>query len=179
MTVIGRLPDKAGRSRAPMSVGRTTTVDDERSGAMHGRDEVLARAQRPLDEAVAGRGGLVLLAGEAGIGKTRLLRAVQDVAAERGLALWSAAASPQDVELSGGLLLDLGHAMARSGRPDVADRGRALLTDLLDVTGQSPPPVTRTGGAGSWCWTRWRGWRRWPRRDRPCWRSRTCTGATS
>src|SRR5690349_12775530 len=91
-TVIGRLPDKAGRSRAPMSVGRTTTVD-ERSGAMHGRDEILARAQRPLDEAVAGRGGLVLLAGEAGIGKTRLLRAVQDLAAERGLSLWSAAAS--------------------------------------------------------------------------------------
>ena len=38
-TVIGRLPDEAGRSRAPMSVGRTT-VDDERSAcdARQGRD---------------------------------------------------------------------------------------------------------------------------------------------
>ena len=54
-------------------------------------------------------------------------------------AQWSAAASPQDVELSGGLLLDLGHAMARSEGPDVAARGTALLTDLMAVTGQSPP----------------------------------------
>ncbi|MET1060160.1 MAG: ATP-binding protein [Nocardioides sp.] len=114
-------------------------MDDERTPAMYGRDETLARAQRPLSEALAGRGRLVLLAGEAGIGKTRLLRAVQEEAAAQGFARWSAAASPQDLELSGGLLLDLGHAMARSTDTDVADRGTALLADLLDVTGHSAP----------------------------------------
>jgi DNA-binding CsgD family transcriptional regulator len=138
-TVIGRLPDKVVGSGAPMSVGRTAVVDDERTPAMHGRDETLALAQRPLSDALAGRGRFVLLAGEAGIGKTRLLRAVQEQAAAQGFALWSAGASPQDLELSGGLLLDLGHAMARSSRPDVADRGTALLTDLLDVTEPAAP----------------------------------------
>src|SRR5687768_6089248 len=122
-----------------MSVRRTAVVDDERSQAMLGRDETLALAERPLGAALGGRGGLVLLSGEAGIGKTRLLRAVQDRAAEQGFALWSAGASPQDVELSAGLLLDLGHAMARSIRPDVAARGTDLLTDLVDVAGNRPP----------------------------------------
>ena len=154
-------------------------MDDERSRAMHGRDELLARARRPLSEAIEGRGGLLLLAGEAGIGKTRLLRAVQETAAAQGFAQWSAAASPQDVELSAGLLLDLGHAMARSAAPTWRPAGTALLTDLMDVTGRPRPPATRTGGAGCGPGRGGRACRRWPRRDRRCWRSRTCTGATS
>jgi len=39
--------------------------------AIVGRDEVLARLRRAVDEAVAGRGLTVLLTGEAGIGKAR------------------------------------------------------------------------------------------------------------
>src|SRR5215813_6650742 len=39
-----------------------------------GRDDVLGRLRRAVDEAVAGRGVVVLLTGEAGIGKTTLLR---------------------------------------------------------------------------------------------------------
>jgi predicted ATPase len=40
-----------------------------------GRDDVLAGLRRVPDEAVAGRGHLLLLAGEAGIGKTTMLTA--------------------------------------------------------------------------------------------------------
>ena len=40
-----------------------------------GRDDVLAELRRVVDEAVAGRGHLLLLAGEAGIGKTTMLTA--------------------------------------------------------------------------------------------------------
>ena len=75
----------------------------------------------------------MLLSGEAGIGKTRLLRALEDRARDAELRIWAADAYPQDVELSGGLLLDLGHAMARADDPAVAGRGRALVTDLADV----------------------------------------------
>ena len=41
-----------------------------------GRDDLLALADRRLGEAAAGRGHLLLLSGEAGIGKTRMVDAV-------------------------------------------------------------------------------------------------------
>ncbi|HEX3190505.1 MAG TPA: AAA family ATPase [Streptosporangiaceae bacterium] len=49
-----------------------------------GRDDVLAELRRVVDEAVAGRGHLLLLAGEAGIGKTTMLTAAADFAESRG-----------------------------------------------------------------------------------------------
>jgi hypothetical protein len=49
-----------------------------------GRDDVLAELRRVVDEAVAGRGHLLLLAGEAGIGKTTMLTAAADYAESRG-----------------------------------------------------------------------------------------------
>ena len=100
---------------------------------MHGRHTLLAVAERRLTAAGEGAGQVLLLAGEAGIGKTRLLHALQDLAAAQGFSQWAAGAFPQDVELSGGLLLDLGHAMSRSERPDVAARGHALVRDLAGV----------------------------------------------
>ena len=114
-------------------------MDERRTQAIHGRDELLALALDRVALAGTGTGGLVLLSGEAGIGKTRLLTAVQDHAAEQGFALWTAAAFPQDVELSAGLLLELGHAMARSDREDVAARGQALVRDVVDVTADPDP----------------------------------------
>jgi DNA-binding CsgD family transcriptional regulator len=103
------------------------------TAAMHGRDDLLALAARRVAAVRAGTGHLLLLSGEAGIGKTRLLQAVQRLASADGFLLWSAGAFPQDVELSAGLLLDLGHAMSRADRADVAARGRSLVADLAEV----------------------------------------------
>ena len=63
-----------------------------------------------------------------------------DLAAERHV---PAAAFPQDAELSAGLLLDLGHAMSRSPRADVAVRGHDLLADLAHVA----EPTASSGDA--------------------------------
>jgi len=52
------------------------------SPVLIGREEFLALADRRLAAAAEGRGHLLLVAGEAGIGKTRLLAAV--AAAARG-----------------------------------------------------------------------------------------------
>jgi DNA-binding CsgD family transcriptional regulator/tetratricopeptide (TPR) repeat protein len=103
-------------------------------GVLRGRDDVLDVADRRLASASVGIGHLLLLSGEAGIGKSRLVQMVQQHASAEGFELWSAAAFPRDVELSAGLLLDLGHAMARAGSDEVASRGRALLSELVHAT---------------------------------------------
>ncbi|HLL64630.1 MAG TPA: AAA family ATPase [Micromonosporaceae bacterium] len=103
------------------------------TAALHGRDDLLALAARRVAGVRAGTGHLLLLTGEAGIGKTRLLQAVQKLASAEGFRLWAAGAFPQDVQLSAGLLLDLGHTMSRSHRADVAARGQALVADLAEV----------------------------------------------
>ena len=57
-----------------------------------GRDDLLDLVDRRLDEVVAGRGQFLLLAGEAGIGKSRFLGAISRKAEERGFATsWGAA----------------------------------------------------------------------------------------
>src|SRR4051794_9457111 len=62
------------------------------------RELELERIDRLLAAALAGRGGLVLVEGPAGIGKTRLLDAVRARAAERGMSVLAARASELDAE---------------------------------------------------------------------------------
>ena len=54
------------------------------TGGLIGRDQVLAVLRASFDQAAAGRGHLVLIGGEAGIGKTAVAGAVADWAAARG-----------------------------------------------------------------------------------------------
>ena len=60
---------------------------------MVGRDRELARVALYLDDALAGRGRLVLCTGEAGVGKTRLAEEAATLAAARGMPVaWARAA---------------------------------------------------------------------------------------
>jgi DNA-binding SARP family transcriptional activator len=69
-----------------LSVGGTVTVRTGLGSAAPclGRDREIALLLAHLDEAAAGRGRVVLLAGEAGIGKTRLLGELDALAEARG-----------------------------------------------------------------------------------------------
>src|SRR4051794_13600496 len=131
------MPDEPAAGRAPSWVGQAVVTTHISTRDMQGRHDVLALAERRLAEVRAGTGHLLLLAGEAGIGKSRVLHVLQDSAEQQGFARWAADAFPQDLELSAGLLLDLGHAMSRSARSDVAARGRALVADLATATDPS------------------------------------------
>lgn len=64
-------------------------VDGSAPPPLVSRDRELAELRGALAAALAGRGGVVLLAGEPGIGKTRLASALADEAAARGVPVWS------------------------------------------------------------------------------------------
>ena len=76
-----------------------------------GRDDVVALAERRLTEAKAGRGGLLMFAGEAGIGKTRLLYAAAHQAKQLGFRWSKGDLAPQDSLVSLASVLDLARWM--------------------------------------------------------------------
>jgi DNA-binding CsgD family transcriptional regulator len=103
------------------------------SPVLVGRDDLLALAERRLGEVAGGRGQLLLVAGEAGIGKTRLLAAVTDAAGRRGFGVVRAAAFPGDTETSGGLLLELASDLRQSRDPRRHELGELLSARLRDL----------------------------------------------
>jgi hypothetical protein len=134
-----RVPDLG----APTGGGQVSPV-------LVGRDDLLALADRRLAAAVDGHGELLFFAGEAGIGKSRLLREVAFRAAATGFAVTGAGASPGDAETAAGLLGELSVQLRRDPRTEPtgtriaarlrdtadgdADRQRRLLvTDLIEA----------------------------------------------
>jgi DNA-binding CsgD family transcriptional regulator/type II secretory pathway predicted ATPase ExeA len=96
-----------------------------------GRDDLLDLADRRLDDVEAGRGQFLLVAGEAGIGKSRYLDAVFQKAAERGFTDAWGFVAPQDRDVPAASILDLARSMLRM--PAFQALGRDLLA-LRDAT---------------------------------------------
>ena len=108
------------------------------SPVLVGRDEFLALARNRLAQAADGAGQLLFVAGEAGIGKSRLLGAIAREARADDFAVARAAAFPDDVQSLAGLLLD-------------------LASDLSGGTRSSATPCTptRTCRGGAACTSGW------------------------
>jgi DNA-binding CsgD family transcriptional regulator len=99
---------------------------------MVGRDRELARVTRLLDDAVAGRGRLVLCTGEAGIGKTRLAEESAALAAARGVPVAWARAADRGSSPPYGLwrmVLDDPAVRVAEGEASRADRWSAVFGD--------------------------------------------------
>jgi predicted ATPase len=105
------------------------------SPVLVGRDDFLALAGRRLAAAADGRGHLLFVAGEAGIGKTRLLAATAAEAGRRSFVAVRAAAFPGDTETSGGLLLDLASDLRQSREAGLAEVGEAMAGRLRELAG--------------------------------------------
>lgn len=99
-----------------------------------GRDELLDLADRRIAEVANGGGRFLLLSGEAGVGKTRLLGAIERRAAAAGFRTVRGGTYPSDLQVPAAILIDLGRAMLRSSTFEPL--GRAL-TDRLDDSGPS------------------------------------------
>ncbi|HEY2642499.1 MAG TPA: AAA family ATPase, partial [Galbitalea sp.] len=114
-----------------LSEGTQSEKRDRVSPAFVGRGEQLALAERRWEAAVAGSGHLLLIAGEAGIGKTRLLREITDALPDARVL--TASVFPRDFEAVGGLLLDLADELERAGDSDSAATQRdRLMQDAVD-----------------------------------------------
>lgn len=90
-----------------------------------GRDELVELTTRRLDEAAMGRGQLLLFAGEAGIGKSRLIDAVSRSARERGFKTAKGDIAPQDRFVPTAVILDLARTVRRM--PAFLSLGEDLL----------------------------------------------------
>jgi DNA-binding CsgD family transcriptional regulator len=90
--VVAALPGGCGKRCTDVvdaAAGTTVRGRVPRSPVVVGRAAELATARGLVDAVAAGRGGALLVAGEAGIGKTRLLDDVAARAVERGLPVLS------------------------------------------------------------------------------------------
>jgi DNA-binding CsgD family transcriptional regulator/tetratricopeptide (TPR) repeat protein len=105
------------------------------SPVLVGRDSFLALIEDRLAAAAAGEGRLLFVAGEAGIGKTRLLSAVARRADAGGFAVVRAAAFPDDVQSLAGLLLDLAGNLLPAREPALSELGRNLTSRVRAISG--------------------------------------------
>lgn len=130
-----------------MTDGGLASFEARVSGDLVDRADVLGLAARRWAESAGGSGQFVLVAGEAGIGKTRVL---DEVASSLDVPTLTTRAWPRDVEVPGAVIIDLARELRRlddavlaetlserlmrdeqSGDP--ARRHRLLVGDLADL----------------------------------------------
>jgi DNA-binding CsgD family transcriptional regulator len=112
---------------------------------MIGHVAELDAIRQEIDRARGGHRHTVLIAGEAGVGKSRLVAEAKAYAAERGFVLLEASCFPQDSTCPYAPLLDLLRARCTAGAlpTDVVDRFARelapLLPDLVSLPADPPP----------------------------------------
>ncbi|MEO8261935.1 MAG: LuxR C-terminal-related transcriptional regulator [Pseudolysinimonas sp.] len=106
------------------------------SGDLVDRADVLGLATRRWAESTGGAGQFVLVSGEAGIGKTRVL---DEVAASLDVPMFTTRAWPRDAEAPGAVIIDLARELRRQGDDELAD----ALTERLMRDDTSGDPARR------------------------------------
>jgi DNA-binding CsgD family transcriptional regulator len=103
------------------------------SPVLVGRDDFLTLMERRLAAAAAGAGQLLFVAGEAGIGKTRLLGSIARRAHASSFTVARAAAFPGDVQSLAGLLLDLASDLTTAPEPALSNLGQSLTSRVRAI----------------------------------------------
>src|SRR5206468_1976275 len=110
----GRLighPTDGPWARPGLYSGTMTSSQVLESPLVVGRDSTLGLVKRQIDDARAGRGSMLLFAGEAGIGKTRLIRAALRQATALGFRVSKGDLAPQDLLVALASISDLARTM--------------------------------------------------------------------
>src|ERR1700733_14371206 len=100
------------------------------SPVLVGGEGFLTQLESRLACAAAGAGRVLLVAGEAGIGKTRLLGSITRRARTSGFGVARAAAFPGDVQSLGGLLLALASDLVSRPEPVLRDLGQSVTSRI-------------------------------------------------
>jgi len=113
---------------------------------MVGRRKEFARLKRDLHRLEGGHGGVVVIRGEAGIGKTRLLEEIRELARLQGIALLESRCFAAETDVSYGPIVDGLYPIARdlAGRSD----GGAPTFYQLGVLFPEQFPRSATHGEG-------------------------------
>ena len=121
------------------------------------REPELRRMRQTIRQASTGAGGLVVIGGPAGIGKTALLGAAVCMAEQVGVRVLRARATDLEQEFSFGVVRQLFEAplaRARGGERETLLRGAAALASPLFESGPTPatpseddPPESPAGGS--------------------------------
>jgi DNA-binding CsgD family transcriptional regulator len=90
-----------------------------------GRDDLLELVDHLVDEAAQGRGHALFLSGQAGLGKTRLIRATARKAVAAGLRVEGGGVAPQDREVPLASIREMANSMREN--PDFGTLGPDLL----------------------------------------------------
>jgi DNA-binding SARP family transcriptional activator len=142
------LADRETGGRPLPSHDESPLFDETSHGPFVGRDSERSRLAQRLDEVLDGKGGLVLVEGESGVGKTRLLAEVVADAGWRGMdVLWGRSApsggrpfAPLSEALNGVTGLRLRQLASRL--PEI---WAATLTPLVPAIGHSAPDIEPEG----------------------------------
>ncbi|MGD9891750.1 MAG: AAA family ATPase [Dehalococcoidia bacterium] len=121
-----------------------------------GRDAEVRLLRHAIERASGGHGETVLLAGDAGIGKSRLAREAKAGAAARGMAVLDGDCFPQDRAYPYALIVDITRACLAGRSPDevaafVSPFGpdlRPLLPDVIPLVAGAAPPIDHPEQAG-------------------------------
>ena len=156
-------PGEAGQPPSPQAAGPAVEVAPATApsppaggGELVGRDEQLAVLDRTLAGVAAGRGQLVLVAGEPGIGKTRLAEEVARRAAARGVRVaWGRCFEGEGVpafwpwvQVARQLLAEVAPAQLGMVLGPSAGELSQLLPELKElIPGLEPPPVVELAAA--------------------------------
>ena len=106
------------------------------SPVLVGRDEVLTGLAQTVADALAGRGQMLLIAGEAGIGKSRIVSTLTRQARQSGFRVASGDVAPQDQLVSLASLFDVARGM-QARAAEFGDLGPALLSMRAGASGDS------------------------------------------
>ena len=113
------------------------------SPVLVGRDAFLTLIEGRLADAAAGAGRVLFVAGEAGIGKTRLLGSIARRAHASSFAVVRAAAFPGDVQSLAGLLLDLASDLMSVPEPVLGNLGQSLTSRIRAIPTDAGDPHHR------------------------------------